>query len=82
MVTTLYILSTIPFLIDWVFVHGAFIEHGGIHYSVFTALDDNGPWWRVKGLVGSITGGMSTLLVDITIACLFMYSIQPTRTDV
>ncbi len=65
----LYILLTIAFAIDWVFQHRAFIEYGYNYYSVFIALTRDGLWWRVYYLMGSVTGGMGTILVDITIVC-------------
>ncbi len=63
----LYILSTIMFTMTWAFVCRAFIQYGDNYYSVFSALMDDGPWWRASFLIGSITGGISTLLVDVTI---------------
>ncbi len=50
------------------FVHHAFIEYSNNPYSVFTVLDF-GPWLSINDLVAGITGGISTLLVDITIVC-------------
>ncbi|KAG7439906.1 uncharacterized protein BT62DRAFT_1081291 [Guyanagaster necrorhizus] len=66
-IITLYVLSTIEFAIDWVFKRRAFIGHGNNYYTVFTALADNGPWWRAYNIIGSVAGGTTTLLVDITI---------------
>ncbi|PBK62551.1 hypothetical protein ARMSODRAFT_1061270 [Armillaria solidipes] len=64
---TLYVLSTITFVKDWVFEYRAFIEYGDNYYSVYTALVGISPWWRANDLINSITGGISTLLVDVTI---------------
>ncbi|KAK0222367.1 hypothetical protein IW262DRAFT_976208 [Armillaria fumosa] len=64
---TLYVLSTIAFTMDWVFQRRAFIEYGSNYRSVFKALKDFGPYLRTNILVNGITGGVSTLLVDITI---------------
>ncbi len=63
----LYVLATISFAIDWVFGRRAFIAYGDNYYTVFSALMDDGPWWRACFLVDAITGGGSTLLVGITI---------------
>ncbi|SJL15539.1 uncharacterized protein ARMOST_19040 [Armillaria ostoyae] len=63
----LYVLATISFAIDWAFVCHAFIEYNYNYYSLYTALVDHGPWWRAYYLIGGITGGINTLLVDITI---------------
>ncbi|PBK96167.1 hypothetical protein ARMGADRAFT_1077676 [Armillaria gallica] len=66
-IVVLYILSTVPFGINLAFERRAFIEHGDNYYSVFTALVDFGPWWRAYFLANGITGGISVLLVDMTI---------------
>ncbi|KAK0429771.1 hypothetical protein EV421DRAFT_2042523 [Armillaria borealis] len=66
-IITLYVLSTIVFAMYWVFDRHAFIEHGDNYHSMFAALVDFGPWGRVNYLVGTITGGISTFLVDIMI---------------
>ncbi|PBK62504.1 hypothetical protein ARMSODRAFT_1024715 [Armillaria solidipes] len=63
----LYALSTIGFVVDWVFNHHAFIKYSNSYYSVFIALQGFSPWWKACNLVNSVTGGISTLLVDITI---------------
>ncbi|KAK0421513.1 hypothetical protein EV421DRAFT_1982954 [Armillaria borealis] len=62
----LYVLRMIAFAMDWAFEHHTFIENGNNPYSMFTALDF-GLWLRTNNLVAGITGGISTLLVDITI---------------
>ncbi len=64
---------------DWAFERRAFIEYGGNYRSVSTALADNGLWWRANYLVVGITGGISTLLVDITIVCHLIESTQRGR---
>ncbi|SJL15476.1 uncharacterized protein ARMOST_18974 [Armillaria ostoyae] len=66
-IIVLYVLATISFVIDWVFGHRAFITYGDNYYTVFSALMDDGPWWRACFLIDAITGGGSTLLVDVTI---------------
>ncbi|PBK96116.1 hypothetical protein ARMGADRAFT_1028324 [Armillaria gallica] len=66
-IIVLYVLATISFTIDWVFRRRAFITFGDNYYTVFSALMDDGPWWRACFLVDAIIGGGSTLLVDITI---------------
>lgn len=63
----LYVLSTISFAEEWIFERRAFIEHGKNYYCVYTALVNFSPWWRADFLINSITGGISTLLVDVTI---------------
>ncbi|PBK96163.1 hypothetical protein ARMGADRAFT_759811 [Armillaria gallica] len=62
----LYVLRTIAFAMACAFVHHAFIEYSNNPYSVFIVLD-LGPWLSTNDLVAGITGGISTLLVDITI---------------
>ncbi|PBK96165.1 hypothetical protein ARMGADRAFT_1077674 [Armillaria gallica] len=62
-----YILSTIAFAIEWEFQRHAFIEYGYNYYSVFAALADDNLWSRAKYFIANITGGISTILVDITI---------------
>ncbi len=69
MIIMLYVLLTIAFAMDWAFERRVFVEHGYNYYSVYTALIDDGPWWRANYFVGSVTGGISTLLVDIIIVC-------------
>ncbi|KAK0472629.1 hypothetical protein IW261DRAFT_1661299 [Armillaria novae-zelandiae] len=64
---TLYILSTIPFVINWAFEHSAFIKHGNNYNGVFMALVDFGPGRTSYLLANGITGGISVLLVDMTI---------------
>ncbi|KAK0201361.1 hypothetical protein DFS33DRAFT_979657 [Desarmillaria ectypa] len=66
-IITLYVLSTILFGMNWAFERRAFIGCGDNYYSVYTTLVDISPWWKAYFLVGGITGGTSTLLVDITI---------------
>ncbi|SJL15500.1 uncharacterized protein ARMOST_19000 [Armillaria ostoyae] len=66
-IVTFYVLSTIGFAMDWVVEHRAFIKYGNNYYSVFTVLEEVGPWWKAYNVVIGITGGVSTLLVDITI---------------
>ncbi|PBK96136.1 hypothetical protein ARMGADRAFT_1142865 [Armillaria gallica] len=64
----LYILSTISLAMSWAFGRRAFIRYGkNCYYTVFAALVDYGPWWRANYVVGDVTGGISTFLVDITI---------------
>ncbi|SJL17112.1 uncharacterized protein ARMOST_20654 [Armillaria ostoyae] len=66
-IIVLYVLLTVIFAMYWAFGHYAFIEHGENYYSVFTALVDFGLWWSANYLVSGICGGISTILVDITI---------------
>ncbi|PBK62572.1 hypothetical protein ARMSODRAFT_1024773 [Armillaria solidipes] len=66
-IITLYVLSTIAFAMGWAFQRRAVIKYGENYYTVFTVLQDNSPWGRAGCLVSGITGGISTLLVDITI---------------
>ncbi|KAK0244836.1 hypothetical protein EDD85DRAFT_1018404 [Armillaria nabsnona] len=66
-IVTLYPLSTISFMTNWTFERSAFIEHSDKCYSVFTALMDHGPRWRRHILASAIAGGISTLLVNLTI---------------
>ncbi|SJL18783.1 uncharacterized protein ARMOST_22383 [Armillaria ostoyae] len=63
----LYFLLTITFAMNWEFEHHAFIECGYNYYSVFTALAEEGLWWRAYYFIKGITGGISTILVNITI---------------
>ncbi|PBK62560.1 hypothetical protein ARMSODRAFT_1024760 [Armillaria solidipes] len=63
----LYVLPTIPFGINLAFVRRAFIEHGDNYYSVFSAFVDFCPLHTAYLLANGITGGISVLLVDITI---------------
>ncbi|KAK0492349.1 hypothetical protein EDD18DRAFT_1109099 [Armillaria luteobubalina] len=44
-IVTLYVLSTIPFVINWAFERSAFINHGNNYYYTFTVLWYN---WRYK----------------------------------
>ncbi|KAK0244813.1 hypothetical protein EDD85DRAFT_946109 [Armillaria nabsnona] len=66
-IVTLYILSTVPFGINWAFERSAFIKHGNNYYYVFMVLVDFGPWRGADILANGITGGISVLLVDMTI---------------
>ncbi|SJL15561.1 uncharacterized protein ARMOST_19062 [Armillaria ostoyae] len=52
---------------NWASACHAFIQYGDNYYSVFSALMDKSPWWRASALINGITGGISTLLVDVTI---------------
>ncbi|PBK96208.1 hypothetical protein ARMGADRAFT_1077714 [Armillaria gallica] len=63
----LYVLRTIAFVMEWTFEHHAFIEYGYNNYSVFTALMNKDLWWRLSYFIAGIMGGISTILVDITI---------------
>ncbi|KAK0492384.1 hypothetical protein EDD18DRAFT_1358050 [Armillaria luteobubalina] len=63
----LYCISTITFVLTWGFLSCAFIEHGYNYYSVLTAPMVDSPWHAAWDLVGGISGGISTLLVDVTI---------------
>ncbi|SJL15475.1 uncharacterized protein ARMOST_18973 [Armillaria ostoyae] len=63
----LYVLSTISLAMSWAFGRRAFVHYGNNYYTVFAALLDYGPWWRANYVVGDVTGGISTFLVDITI---------------
>ncbi|SJL17090.1 uncharacterized protein ARMOST_20632 [Armillaria ostoyae] len=63
----LYILTTVAFGFGWVFEQRAFIQNGDNFLTVFFALQDISPWWRVSQLVIGISGGMSTFIVDVTI---------------
>ncbi|PBK62549.1 hypothetical protein ARMSODRAFT_1089119 [Armillaria solidipes] len=63
----LYALSTISCGSNWTLERSAFIEHGNDYYSVFTTLIGHGTRWRGYILASAIAGGISTLLVDITI---------------
>ncbi len=65
----LYFLRTIAFVMDWRVRYRSFIEYGYNYYSVFTTLTDYGLWSRVCYFIDGITGGISTILVDITIVC-------------
>ncbi|KAK0222371.1 hypothetical protein IW262DRAFT_1553640 [Armillaria fumosa] len=65
-IVILYALSTISFGTNWTFERSAFIEHDN-SYSVFIALMDHGPRWEGYILASAIAGGISTLLVDLTI---------------
>ncbi|PBK62583.1 hypothetical protein ARMSODRAFT_604013 [Armillaria solidipes] len=65
-IIALHFLSTIAFSVNWEFERRAFIEYGDSYYDVFTALQDS-PLWQAYFLIGGIIGGISTLLVDITI---------------
>ncbi|KAK0494454.1 hypothetical protein EDD18DRAFT_1106986 [Armillaria luteobubalina] len=63
----LYLLSTMAFAISWAFESRAFIQYGYNYYSVFSAFTDDGPWWSACYLISSITGGINTILVDVTL---------------
>ncbi|KAK0222373.1 hypothetical protein IW262DRAFT_976411 [Armillaria fumosa] len=65
-IVTLYALSIISFGTNWTFERSAFIEHDNSN-SVFIALMDHGPRWEGYILASAIAGGISTLLVDLTI---------------
>ncbi|KAK0492354.1 hypothetical protein EDD18DRAFT_1109104 [Armillaria luteobubalina] len=52
---------------NWTFKHSAFIGHGDSCYSVFIVLMDHGPRWEGYILASTFAGGISTLLVDLTI---------------
>ncbi|PBK96119.1 hypothetical protein ARMGADRAFT_1077630 [Armillaria gallica] len=62
----LYFLSTISFVMTWIYGYRAFIECGNNYYSMFAALMYF-PCWRVYYLADGSTGGISTLLVGATI---------------
>ena len=65
----LYVLITTTFVTKWMVERRAFIEYSNNYYSAYAALSDGGLWWRVNYLISGITGGISTILVDITIVC-------------
>ncbi|KAK0222370.1 hypothetical protein IW262DRAFT_1380110 [Armillaria fumosa] len=66
-IIALYILSTIGLGSSWSFKRRAFIQNGDNYYSVYTVIVNNSKWFRLDFLVGGITGGLSTFLVDIAI---------------
>ncbi|KAK0185437.1 hypothetical protein F5146DRAFT_1227834 [Armillaria mellea] len=61
-IIALYVLSTITFGISWSSERRGFIDYGDNYYSIFTTLVNAGTY----DLISSIAGGISTLLVDIT----------------
>ncbi len=65
----LYFLSTINFVVNCVFVCNAFIEYRYNYFSLYVALMGVRPWSIACSLISGITGGISTLLVDVTIVC-------------
>ncbi|KAK0244838.1 hypothetical protein EDD85DRAFT_946130 [Armillaria nabsnona] len=66
-IISLYVLLTISLATYWAFVRRAFIQYGRNYYWVFLALVDDGSWWQANYLIGNISGGIGTFLVDITI---------------
>ncbi|KAK0429766.1 hypothetical protein EV421DRAFT_516068 [Armillaria borealis] len=66
-IIALYFLSTIALGSSWAFGRRGFIEYGDNCLTVYTALLNNGPSLRAYYLISDIAGGISTLLVDITI---------------
>ncbi|PBK96221.1 hypothetical protein ARMGADRAFT_1077725 [Armillaria gallica] len=66
-VITLYILTTVDFGVSWAYQRRAFIQNGDNFFTVFFALQAVGPWLKAYQLVGSISGGISTFIVDITV---------------
>ncbi|KAK0432296.1 hypothetical protein EV421DRAFT_1849379 [Armillaria borealis] len=64
---TLFVLTTVAFGVDWAYQRRAFIQNGDNFFTVFFALQAISPWWRAYQLVISISGGLSTFIVDITI---------------
>ncbi|PBK61734.1 hypothetical protein ARMSODRAFT_624041 [Armillaria solidipes] len=67
MIAILYVLLTTLFAMAWATMHHAFIENGDSYYTVITELGDHGSWWRAYNLFSGISGGISTLLVDVII---------------
>ncbi|PBK62106.1 hypothetical protein ARMSODRAFT_1089271 [Armillaria solidipes] len=66
-VITLYVLTTVAFGVDWAYQRRAFIQNGENFFTVFFALQAISPWWNAYQLVISISGGLSTFIVDVTI---------------
>ncbi|KAK0432303.1 hypothetical protein EV421DRAFT_2040738 [Armillaria borealis] len=66
-IITLYVLTTVAFGFEWAYQRRAFIQNGDNFLTVFFAIQAISPWWRASQLVGGISGGMSTFIVDITI---------------
>ncbi|KAK0492348.1 hypothetical protein EDD18DRAFT_1358013 [Armillaria luteobubalina] len=62
-IIALYVLSTITFGISWSSERRGFIDQGANYYSIFRTLVNAG----TGDLISSVTGGVSTLLVDIVI---------------
>lgn len=62
-IIVLYVLSTIAFAMD---CH-SIIQNGNSSYSMFMAFEDLVNWGRASRLVDGIIGGISTLLVDVSI---------------
>ncbi|KAK0472628.1 hypothetical protein IW261DRAFT_1570712 [Armillaria novae-zelandiae] len=63
----LYVLSTTAFGSSWAFGHRGFIAYGDTCLTIYAALLDNGRSFRAYYLINDIAGGISTLLVDLTI---------------
>lgn len=66
-IVMLYLLATIGFSFDWAFLRREFIEYGDNFFTAFQAAQLYSPWWIAYELVDSITGGIGTFLVDITL---------------
>ncbi|PBK62558.1 hypothetical protein ARMSODRAFT_1089125 [Armillaria solidipes] len=66
-IIALYFISSIAFGSSWAFGRRGFIEYGDNCLTVYTALLNNGPSLRAYYLISDIAGGISTLLVDMTI---------------
>ncbi|PBK96159.1 hypothetical protein ARMGADRAFT_1077670 [Armillaria gallica] len=66
-IITLYFLSTIALGSGWAFGRRGFIEYGNNCQTIYAALLNNGPSLRAYYLIIDIAGGISTLLVDLTI---------------
>ncbi|KAK0222369.1 hypothetical protein IW262DRAFT_1296924 [Armillaria fumosa] len=60
-------LHATQFVITWDFERSAFIKQGNNYNGVFMVLVDLSPWRRTYFLANGITGGISVLLVDMTI---------------
>ncbi|PBK62544.1 hypothetical protein ARMSODRAFT_1089115 [Armillaria solidipes] len=65
-IITLYALLTIAFAMNWAFERRALAEYSHNYYSVYKSLSSGGPWITYY-LINGITGGISTLIVDVTI---------------
>ncbi len=68
-IITLYVLTTVAFGFGRAYQRRAFIQNGDNFYTVFVALQAVGPLWKAYELVSAINGGISTIIVDITLVC-------------
>ncbi|PBK66596.1 hypothetical protein ARMSODRAFT_1005993 [Armillaria solidipes] len=65
-ISCLFFLEIVTFALDWSLIYSAFVQNGWNFFTVFSELEETSPKLFRMSLVTSISSGISTLLVDVS----------------